>query len=330
LLYFALNTFQLAIACIICGNTEDNEIFPVKELQLGLHETFHYQLCKNCGSMQLLDPPTNFSKYYPNEDYYSFKLEMKELKKPGYLQEAKSNHLLYGKNALLGSLLSIGYKAPEQYSWMKNSKTQSTDAILDVGCGNGSLLTQLYKMGFTNLTGIDPFINEGHDYGAIKIYKKEIHDIKEKYDLIMMHHSLEHMFEPLKALQKAYSLLNENKYLLVRIPVMGNYGWQQYKTNWCGLDAPRHIFIPSEKGMRMMATAAGFEIEKVEYDSNSYVIWCSEQYVKEIALHAPDSWSTSREKSLFTKEKIRDFQKKIMAENKINNGDTAAYYLKKK
>ena len=319
----------MTTACIICGNKEANEIFSVKELQLGLDERFQYQLCKNCGSMTLMDPPADFSRYYRNEDYYSFRMEMKALKKPGLIQRAKSGFLLYGKNKLVGSLLSIGYKIPEQYNWLKNSKAQRGDAILDVGCGNGSLLTQLHRMGFTNLTGIDPFINEGHDYGPIKIFKKEIYDLNGSFDLIMMHHSLEHMFQPLKALQKTYSLLNKNKYLLVRIPVMGNFGWQHYKTFWCGLDAPRHIFIPSEKGMRMLAADAGFEIEKVEYDSNNYVIWCSEQYVKGISLQAAESWSMNREKSLFTKEKIKQFQEIIIAENKKNNGDTAAYYLKK-
>lgn len=316
-------------ACIICSNTNSNKVYDVKELQLGLEEVFQYQLCSSCGSMQLLDPPTDFSRYYPNDDYYSFKLEMKQLKRPGFLEQIKSAYLLHGKNKLIGSLLSVGYKAPEHYNWMKNVKALQDDAILDVGCGNGSLLTQLFKIGYSNLTGIDPFINEGHDYGVLKILKKNIHEMNGNFDLIMMHHSLEHMFEPLKALQKAFSLLNKNKYLLLRIPVMGNYGWQQYHTNWCGLDAPRHIFIPSEKGMRMLAAAAGFEIEKVEYDSNSYVIWCSEQYVKKIPLHAEQSWSVNRDKSLFTKKQIKEFQEKIMAENKKNNGDTAAYYLKK-
>lgn len=280
--------------------------------------------------MQLLDPPLDFSRYYPNKDYYSFKTEINELKKPGYLQQAKSNYILYGQSKLIGSLLSIGYKIPDQYDWVKNTKVKPSDAILDVGCGNGGLLTQFYKMGFTNLAGIDPFINEEHEYGSIKILKKDIRDLYENFDLIMMHHSLEHMFDPLNALEKAYSLLNKNKYLLVRIPVMGNFGWQHYKTYWCGLDAPRHIFIPSEKGMRMLASEAGFEIEKVKYDSNNYVIWCSEQYLKGIPLHAPESWSENRNKSLFTKEKIKEFQQKIMNENKNNNGDTAAYYLKKK
>jgi len=316
-------------ACIICNNAVNNKLIKVKELQLGLGDEFNYQLCSSCGSMQLLDPPADFSRYYPNEDYYSFKMEMKELKKPGYLLTAKADYLLYGKNKLIGSLLSIGYKLSEHFTWMINTKAQLNDAILDVGCGNGSLLTRLYKMGFTNLTGIDPFINEGHDYGPVKILKKEIDEMTGKFDTIMMHHSLEHMLNPLQALQKAYSLLNKQKYLLVRIPVMGHYGWQRYNTFWCGLDAPRHIFIPSEKGMRRLAEQAGFQMEKVEYDSNSYMIWCSEQYKKGIPLHAADSWSTDRKKSIFSKKEIREFQKTITAENVKNNGDTAAFYLKK-
>jgi SAM-dependent methyltransferase len=320
----------LISSCIICGNTAENKLFTVRELQLGLGHEFVYQLCSSCGSMQIQNPPVDLAAYYPNEDYYSFKMELKELRKPGYFRTAKAKYLLYRQNKLLRSFLSIGYRLPEHYSWMIHTKAQLNDAILDIGCGNGSLLTKLYKMGFKNLTGIDPFINEGHDYDVFKILKKNIHELSSSFDLIMMHHSLEHMFEPLKALQKAFSLLNKNKYLLVRIPVMGNFGWQHYKTCWCGLDAPRHIFIPSEKGMRMLATTAGFEIEKVEYDSNNYVIWCSEQYEKGIALHAADSWSINRVESLFTKKDIKKFQEKIMTENKKNNGDTAAYYLKKK
>src|SRR5215208_1811208 len=98
--------------CIICSNDQNNQTFIVRELQLGLGDEFNYQLCGDCGTMQLLDPPADFSKYYPNEDYYSFKLEMKELKPPGYLRTSKTRHLLYGATNLAGSVLSIGSKQP--------------------------------------------------------------------------------------------------------------------------------------------------------------------------------------------------------------------------
>lgn len=317
-------------ACIICGNGEQSQLFTVKELQLGLGEEFHYRLCHSCGSVQLTDPPANFSRYYPNEDYYSFKMEMKKLRKPGLLRRLKASYILYGKNKVAGKLLSVGYKVPEFYDWMMGTKAQLNDAILDVGCGNGGLLTKLYKMGFTNLTGIDPFINEEHDYGAVKIFKKDIFEIQGRYDVIMMHHALEHMPDPLKALQKAHALLNDSKYLLVRIPVMGNYGWNKYKTYWAGLDAPRHLFVPSEKGMRWLAEKAGFELVKLEYDTVDYLIWCSEQYQRGISLYASNSRMVNKKKSGFTASQIKEYKKILADANARNYGDTAAFYLIKK
>lgn len=317
-------------ACIICQNNSGNEEIKLKELQLGFNEEFTYQLCKNCGSLQLLDPPSDLARYYPNEDYYSFTEGIKKLKHPGSLRLAKTNYLLYKKSKLLGSLLSIGYKLPEFYTWMINSKAQLNDAILDVGCGNGLLLGKLHKMGFTNLTGIDPFINNEKDFGAVKILKKEIGEMKGKFDVIMMHHALEHMEDPVKEMKTAHSLLNENKMLLVRIPVMGNYGWHTYKEYWAGLDAPRHFFIPTEKGMRILADRTGFELEKIEYDTVDYLIWCSEQYKNGISLYAPNSRMVNKKKNIFTKEQIKEYKKILSSVNAKNYGDTAAFYLRKK
>ena len=320
----------MTTTCIICGNKEGNQVLPLKELQLGLNETFHYQLCKNCGSLQLLDPPADFSKYYPNEDYYSFTEGIKKLEKPGWLRKAKTNYLLYGKNKLTGSLLSIGYKLPEFYTWMINTHAQLDDAILDVGCGNGLLLGKLYKMGFTNLTGIDPFINEEKDFGEVKIYKKDIEEMSGQFDVIMMHHSLEHMADPLNAMKKAHSLLRDKKYLLVRIPVMGNYGWNNYREYWAGLDAPRHLFIPSETGMRLLAEKSGFELEKLEYDTVDYLIWDSEQYKTGMSLYAKGSHMIDKKNSRFSKKQIKEYKSILAKANVGNYGDTAAFYLRKK
>ena len=212
---------------------------------------------------------------------------------------------------------------------MKKTKAQWKDAILDVGCGNGSLLSKLFQMGFTNLTGIDPFIEESRNYGNLEVKKQDIFETTGRFDLIMMHHSLEHMFNPLQVLQKAYSLLNAGKYLLLRIPIMGNYGWKKYGTYWCGIDAPRHIFIPSAEGIKLLAKQAGFEIRDFTYDSSDYVIWSSEQYQRGIPLHAQNSRMINPDNDVFTDEEIKSFKAIISAENHKGNGDTADIYLYK-
>ena len=48
----------------------------------------------------------------------------------------------------------------------------------------------------------------------------------------MFNHSFEHMPNPLTVLQKANALLYKNKYLMIRIPVMGSYAWKKYGINW--------------------------------------------------------------------------------------------------
>lgn len=316
-------------ACIICSNEHNNTIHAIQELQLGLKEVFHYQLCSNCGTMQLLDVPQDLGKYYPNEDYYSFNLKLEIKEKPDLLRKLKTDYLLFGKQPILGGLLSIGYKMNELYDWVKFTKAQYNDAILDVGTGNGSLLAKLFNIGFTNLTGIDPFINESKDYGSIKILKQDIFEVEKQYDVVMMHHSLEHMFEPLKALQQVYKITKPGGRALVRVPIMGNYGWKTYGEFWCGVDAPRHIFIPSENGLKQLVTEAGFTIEKFYYDSFDYVIWASEQYKKGMALHDPKSHLINENESMFTREQLKAFRKKMIGENTKGNGDMAAIYLYK-
>lgn len=314
--------------CIICDNVHNNSQFQVRELQLGLGEEFKYEQCASCGSLQLVDPPPDLSKYYPNENYYSFRVTNK-LTRPGLFRRIKSNYLLYGKNRLLGKLLSIGYRVPEYYPWMIHTNAQPDDAILDVGSGTGDLLKKLYKTGFRNLTGIDPFIQKEISYGQIQILKKDIFQVEQKFDVIMMHHALEHMSDPLKAMQKAYSLLNPESYLLVRIPVAGNYGWKKYKEFWSGIDAPRHMFIPSEKGMMLLGSKAGFALERYEYDSTDYMIWSSEQYKKGISLYDPRSRMVNPKGGIFSKGELKEFRRIIGQENKKNHADTAAFYFRK-
>jgi len=314
--------------CKLCGNKEGNELFSVKEMQLGLREFFTYMYCANCGCMQLLDRPLNLSKYYSNKDYYSFKQTLIFPKKKDVLRKIKASYLLHGKNRLLGGLLSIGYKIPEYYNWLKIPQVKFDDAILDVGSGNGNLLLDLFKMGFTNLTGIDPYIDKEQHYGNINIYKKNIFEIEERYDYIMLNHVFEHVEEPKKVLKKLYQLLNPKKYILIRTPVMGTYNWNKYRENWMELDAPRHFFIHSLKSMQLLIEESGFELNKIVFDDNEYTLIGSEQYTKDIPLNDPRSY-VNKKSTLFTEDEIKVYGDVVKKNNENKQGGRASFYLYK-
>lgn len=315
--------------CKICGNANNNQFYHVREMQLGLREIFTYMHCNNCGCMQLTDVPENMEKYYPSKEYYSFNTSLNINSKPDTLRHIKALYLIYGKNALIGKLLSIGYKAPEYYEWMKTSGVQWNDAILDVGTGNGSLLLNLYKIGFTNLTGVDPFISENRKYGAINIFKKNIFGLPGTFDFIMLHHSFEHMDEPLKVLLRLKELVNPGKFILIRIPMMGMYGWKNYGVNWVGLDAPRHLFLHTIESMQLLCEQAGLQIQKIVFDSDPSNIWASEQYKKDIPLTDARSYMINKNASIFTKEEIKKFKAITKNANEEKQGDHAAFYLYK-
>ncbi|HEV7621869.1 MAG TPA: class I SAM-dependent methyltransferase [Flavisolibacter sp.] len=315
--------------CKVCSNLQGNELFVIKEMQLGLREAFTYQLCGSCGCMQLQDIPHNLSAYYPNKDYYSFTTQLNIRSSPDLLRKIRSSYLIHGKNKIIGSILSAGYKMPGYMEWMKIPQIQFDDSILDVGTGNGSLLLDLYKNGFTNLNGIDPFIDKDAVYNSINILKKDIFQVHGSYDYIMLNHVFEHMDEPWKVLEKLYQLLNPGKYLLIRTPVMGNYGWLKYKENWMPADAPRHIIIHSEKSIRLLAEKAGFKIKQVVYDGDPFTFIASEQYEKDIPLLDKRSYFVNKKDSIFSENEIKKLKQLVKKLNADGQGDQAAFYLYK-
>ncbi|MEI7964568.1 MAG: class I SAM-dependent methyltransferase [Chitinophagaceae bacterium] len=316
-------------ACKVCGNQQGNSLYEIKEMQLGFRESFSYMECRGCGCMQLMNIPADLGKYYPNEGYYSFNLSLDVRKKADLLRKLKAGYLIYGKNKIAGKLLSIGYKAPDYYSWIKNAGVQYPDSILDVGTGNGSLLLSLFKIGFTNLHGIDPFIDHSQQYGNISIYKQSVFETHGSYDFIMLHHAFEHMDEPLAVLKKLHRLLNKGKHLLIRTPVMGMYSWKKYGVHWMDLDAPRHIIIHSLNSMQLLAKEAGFEMHKIVYDGNYMSLIGSDQYAKDIALNAPSSYMVNKAASAYSKKDIEAFKAINDENNALQQADQAAFYLYK-
>ena len=59
--------------CSYCNNEAGNTIMEAKELLLGIGGNFNYNYCGDCKGLQLLDIPADMAKYYPQQDYYSFK-----------------------------------------------------------------------------------------------------------------------------------------------------------------------------------------------------------------------------------------------------------------
>jgi SAM-dependent methyltransferase len=317
--------------CHICGNSTDNKSYIAREMMFGFRDEFEYFECAKCGCVQILEVPSNFAKYYP-ENYYSFQespLQPEEKSLTTFADKQRVKHYL-GYGGLLGKFLAKRRNKPSAsagsslhlFDWLKEANVRLDYKILDVGCGTGYHLLELYKNGFSNLIGIDPFIEcDIFHQNGVKIFKKDVSEIQEQFDFVMLNHSFEHMQDPLSVIKELWRILKPNRYVLIRIPIASSFAWKNYQTNWVQLDAPRHLFLYTVDSMKILSREAGFELDKVVYDSTEFQFFGSDRYVEDVPL-------CERPLNPTNEEFIQSVQKSIDL-NKSGDGDQACFYLYK-
>jgi SAM-dependent methyltransferase len=319
--------------CRICGNAEKNLIHKTREMMFGTRDEFVYLECGRCGTLQIVEIP-DLSRYYP-KDYYSLTAGENFLGKSLRRRVAArlTGKYFLHKRGFAGKIVAAREKWLDFY--FPNSlkepllKLNFRSKILDFGCGSGNLLQNLYHFGFRNLTGADAFIEKDIFYpNGVKIYKRPLSEIKNSFDLVMLHHSFEHLPNPLESLREIYELLPQGKFCLIRIP-LANFAWQKYGVNWVQLDPPRHLFLFTEKSFRDLAEKAGFAVEKVVYDSESFQFFGSEQYLRDIAMNDERAFRGNVAESIFTPEQLREWEQAAEVLNKESKGDQACFYLRK-
>ena len=246
--------------CQYCECNNPKKSYIVKEMMFGSKEPFEYLECASCGGLQISNIPQHISKYYPS-NYYSLNYTRDNLLKR-FIKKSRF-HYSFTRHGIFGKILVNRFGDTPLAKWLIPTGISFYDAILDVGCGNGSVLIQMHDVGFTNLTGIDPFIENDLelDYG-LRILKRDVYGIDSYYKLIMFHHSLEHVDSPFNQISSISKFLEPGQFILIRIPVVGGYAWREYSIDWVQIDAPRHLSIPTIKSMEVLAKRAGFSLKK--------------------------------------------------------------------
>lgn len=305
--------------CRICSNSSGKE-FEINEMMLGFRDKFKYFQCANCKCLQFSKFPKNLGKYYPKA-YYSFQpIEEDSFK---FIIRRKFG-VLRDKYAMLnkgffGRIIYFFYPYPV-LRLLSHLELNKKTKILDVGSGAGSIIYRLKDLGFDNVHGIDPYLENDKVYkNNLRLSKKKLNEINKKWDIIMFNHSFEHISNPLYTLKKARRLLEDKGLCIIRMPVIPSYAWEKYRTNWVMIDAPRHFFIHSIKSMKILCEKSGFKIRKIIYDSTELQFRGSELYKRNISLFS--------DKFVFSRKTIKKFKDKAEELNKQKKGDTAVYYL---
>jgi SAM-dependent methyltransferase len=312
--------------CKLCGNVAGNTPYRVREMLLGTRDEFDYFQCDSCNCLQVASIPENMGKYYPNT-YYSFS-ELEEAMEEAPLKRFKralitsrDMYAITGKG-IVGSLLYSMRPFTELRGLSKHKLSKAT-SILDVGCGSGHYLYKLKTYGFDNLLGVDPYLEKDITYkNGLTIKKGDLSDIPGTFDVIMLHHSLEHMEKQKETLIEIHNKLSEGGMCLIRIPTVSSLPWETYRENWVHMDPPRHFFLHSHESISRLAQEAGLKVESITSDATPFSFYGSEFYKRGIP-------ATEWTEEAFSKKERAVFDKKTKQMNKENRGDTIAVILKK-
>ncbi|MBE6491290.1 MAG: methyltransferase domain-containing protein [Methanobrevibacter sp.] len=311
--------------CPICGNDNDNHVFVVKEMMIGLREDFEYVECSNCGCLFLKDVPENMSRYYdsdygPHQNNNNLKNKMLN----------KVVGLYLSNNSLISTIAPKDAVPPvaDLIKGLVASKAiTKKSAVLDVGCGQGNFLNYLKLGGFKDLTGIDLFMEEKNMIYDFKFIQSSLEDFNtsRKFDLILSNHSFEHMPNQLVNMKCLENLVSDEGLILLRIPVKSKFVWDTFGVNWYQIDAPRHLFLHTVKSLEILCSKTNLVIEDIIFDSSHLLFTNSQKYCQDIAMR-DENWNSVT----FSDDEIKNYKQQVKKLNEDKNADQATFILKLK
>ena len=287
----------------------------------GSREPFDYGECAACGSLSIVKVPPNLGDHYP-PTYYSF------------TGEHRPRHGLLARRlavlALLNMPVVISNRLPAAMSrWrgMRKARVKHSTRILDVGCGSGALLRALERVGFDDLHGVDPYIEQGSSQPHITITKGELADLDGAYGFVLLTHSLEHMPDPRAALRDVARICAPGGHVLISLPVV-NRSWAELGPDWIALDPPRHLFIPSVSGFTaLVSSIPGLRVQDLWFDTNALEFYGSELARLRVPTRDRAAGADTDPLRHFDKAQLKRWSRKAREYNRHGEAGTAPFLV---
>lgn len=138
--------------------------------------------------------------------------------------------------------------------------------LMDVGCGNGQMIELAKQLGWA-ATGLesDPVAvrsTRARGLDVIEGSYVRLSEFPQDFDCIICSHVLEHVHYPLDLLRRIAGALKDGGTLLLATPNASSVMRRHFGDDWRGLEAPRHLSIPSMVQLEANLREMGFTVRR--------------------------------------------------------------------
>lgn len=256
-------------ACLYCSNhAYSPHIENVEDRLRFVPGLWSFYRCQHCGSA-MLSPhpkPTDTAAFYPPE--YTFSVEGDQ---PSWIKRlyAALEYRFYFrpqyKAQVRRVIASIGDR----------SYTPKGKSLLDIGCGRGLRLVAFREQGF-NIHGFDfqqsdvDYLNKKHGISASAGDVMEIgrYFPENSFDVVTAFYILEHVSDVGSILNQCFKLLKPGGWFVCAVPMIDGIQAGVFGRRWLNVtEAPRHLSLPSQLGLKKALSRACFEQVSIKPES---------------------------------------------------------------
>jgi 2-polyprenyl-3-methyl-5-hydroxy-6-metoxy-1,4-benzoquinol methylase len=246
------------IPCNSCGSFNFEFLF---EKESSLKEKFQIQKCRNCGLVQVNPQPSfeEVKKYYSDE-YFEKRTDR------GY-----DNYYSEKIKTEIERVFQLNLNELSFFEW--ESSLGKNKNALDIGCAAGYFVNFLKNRGW-NSKGIEIAsgpIQYAREKWKLEIIEKDFlewdKEANEKFDLITLWASIEHLHHPSETLSKISKHLKPKGRMIVSTCRYGILA-KMKGVHWRFMNVPEHLYYYSFSGLKKSISNTGLRyISSLSYGS---------------------------------------------------------------
>ncbi|RHX80816.1 class I SAM-dependent methyltransferase [Leptospira yasudae] len=246
------------IPCNTCGSFEFKPLFSKSNHK---NELFHIVQCKRCALVQVSPQPSpeEVASYY-SEEYFLKRSDR------GY-----DNYFSDGIRSEISRVFGLNLKDLDFESWEESLSEPKRS--LDVGCAAGYFVDYMQQRGWDS-HGMDIAeapVKFAREKLKLKVERMDFLEWKpsnaERFDLITLWASIEHLHKPKETLEKIHTHLKPGGRIILSTCRWGLLAKLQ-GPSWRYLNVPEHLYYYSLPGIVRLCESIGFQKKKhVTYGS---------------------------------------------------------------